>query len=135
MATDRKVFRPLSTLHLLFMLLLSGWWLLLVFEQTPARQLWRDANAHSARGYSSKSMGTALRANFSRASEATKIVAGDLLFGAITIGLFWVGSRVYIRRLEVWLEARGSGEAMSLGGTDLSAETIAANSDTGGILR
>jgi hypothetical protein len=135
MANDRRTFRPLSTIHLVLMLLLTGAWLLFLTEHTPARAYWETTSARRGRTYSSDSIGRSLRGSLGRARLVTRSLAGDLLFGSITIGLFWIGSRVYVRRFEIWLEARGSGAAMDLGGTELSADTIAANSDRGGILR
>jgi hypothetical protein len=135
MASERRVLRPLWTIHLVLMMLLTGAWLLFLLQHTPARSYWESAKGHRRHMYSSDSMGRALRENLERSRIIARAIAGDLFFGALTVGLFWLGSRVYVRRFEIWLEARGSGEAMSLGGTELSADTIAANSDKGGILR
>jgi hypothetical protein len=62
-----------------------------------------------------------------RVTTAAKVAVADVTYGLAIIVLFAVGSGVYVRRLEIWLQARSSGEAMSFRGSDLTDAALAAN--------
>jgi hypothetical protein len=51
----------------------------------------------------------------------------DLAGGLVVLVLFAVGTGIYVRRFEIWLQARGSGETMTFAGTGLGDKTLAAN--------
>jgi hypothetical protein len=70
-----------------------------------------------------------------KAARAFELGLADFLCGLVTLTTLGLGSRVYVRRLQIWLDARSSGQAMSFGGTDLSAATLAANDDQRGVLQ
>ena len=112
------------------MLALGMSWSVFFWRHTPARHRWQGQEDRPAKTLVNTFQGSARRATL-----AARSVFGDLLLGVGTLALLWVGTRVYVRRVEVWLEARRSGEAMSFGGTDLGAATIAANDERGGVLR
>ena len=52
---------------------------------------------------------------------------GDLLLGFVTLLLFAIGTGIYVRRFQVWLDARSSGEAVAYGSADLKDRALAAN--------
>ncbi len=52
---------------------------------------------------------------------------GDLVLGLCAILLFAIGTGIYVRRIQVWIDARSSGEAVAYGGADLQDQALAAN--------
>jgi hypothetical protein len=41
--------------------------------------------------------------------------------------LFALGTGIYVRRVQVWLDARSSGQAVAYGSADLKDQALAAN--------
>jgi len=68
-------------------------------------------------------------------ANALESAVGDLAFGGAVLVLIAVGTGVYVRRFEIWLEARSSGEAVALGSTDLSDAALAANEQANRFLK
>ncbi len=62
-----------------------------------------------------------------RLVAAGRASLADISFALGVLVLFAVGTGVYVRRMEIWLQARSSGQAMSFGGTSLSDAALAAN--------
>jgi hypothetical protein len=52
---------------------------------------------------------------------------GDLLLGFCTLLLFGLGTGIYVRRFQVWLDARSSGQAVAYGSADLKDQAVSAN--------
>jgi hypothetical protein len=52
---------------------------------------------------------------------------GDLLLGFCTVLLFALGTGIYVRRFQVWLDARSSGQAVAYGSADLKDQALSAN--------
>jgi hypothetical protein len=52
---------------------------------------------------------------------------GDLVLGLSALALFALGTGIYVRRLQVWIDARSSGEAVAYGSADLKDQALAAN--------
>jgi hypothetical protein len=111
-------------------LALAAWWLLFFWRLSPVSNAWGTIApaAHA-------SLMAAFNASLERADRVVRAAAGDLICLVITVFIFWLGTHSYVRRLRVWLEARGSGQALSFGSTDLGAETLAANQEVPGVLR
>jgi hypothetical protein len=133
MANERRRLRFPTILQMLLVSALITLWVVFLLQQTKLRMT-NEAPART-HGFRASQPTEQLVANAARAGRFVRALAGDVLFGFGTIALLWMGSRPFVRRVETWLEARGSGEAMSLGGTDLTAQAIAANADRGGVLQ
>jgi hypothetical protein len=117
--------RPLLILHLLALVALAGWWGLYFWRHTPARHAYRRAAAAS---HASAAEG-GLLFTFDPLFAGLRLAVGDLACGGGTLVLFAIGTRVYARRLQIWLDARTSGEAVSFGGTELESQALSANAD------
>jgi hypothetical protein len=106
-------------------LALAGWWGHYFWRHTPARHAYRRATAAS---HATAVLGGPLF-TFDPLFAALRLALGDLVCGASTVVLLAIGTRVYTRRLQIWLDARTSGEAVSFGGTELESQALSANAD------
>ena len=125
-AHGKKV-RLLGTLHLLAMLAVALWWGVYLWRYTPARQAWRAAGIASSRAASGPPPGIAIPLD--SVEQAVRLVAGDLAFGAMALLLVGMGTGAYVRRIEIWLEARTSGQAVAFGADGLEGQALLANAD------
>lgn len=120
--SNQKAMRPLLLMHLLCVVLIGvgfGFW---IWTNTPARQVYARSAKHRE-----ASDPLTLQPLF-RAAEA---VTGDVVFAAASLALFAIGTRVYTKKLQTWLDARGAGDAASFGTQGLEDRAIAANNRTG----
>jgi hypothetical protein len=116
--------RPLLVLHLLAVIGLALWWGLYFWQHTPARRLPpRPAHARPLKPTAPAIF--SLDPLFGR----VKLAIGDVAFGTLSVLVVALGTRVYARRLQIWLDARTSGEAVSYGTSDLASHALAANAD------
>jgi hypothetical protein len=121
--------RPLATLHFLAMLALSVWWLVYFVEHSPAGQIFRR-RAQGAPG------GLGQLDSAVDAALAAALAAGpDLAMGAVVLVLLGIGTGMYVRRFEVWLQARSSGHVVSFGATGLEDQALIANAERKGMPR
>jgi hypothetical protein len=106
-------------IHILLIALIAGWWGTYFWRHTPARRVYRLAAVagNSPGGF----------INFDPLFTAFRVAIGDVALGLGTLTFFALGSRVYTRRVQVWLDARTSGHAVSLGATDLESQALEAN--------
>jgi hypothetical protein len=117
--------RPLLAVHLLVLIAIGIWWSAFFWRHTPARPAYRRAasnervRAHEGQVFIS----------FDPLFAGVRLALGDLAGGCGCLLLFALGTRVYVRRLQVWLDARTSGEAVAFGATDLERAALSANSD------
>lgn len=125
MTNAQKKWKPLSTLHLILMLAIAGWWAVYFANHTPAGAAF---SAKSAKSDTSHGRSINLDIPVDAADAALRVALPDLALGALTLLLFAVGTRGYVTRLETWLWARTSGQAVSLGGRGLEDEVLSANS-------
>jgi hypothetical protein len=58
-----------------------------------------------------------------------RAVLPDVLGGLGVLALFYLGTGVYARRFEVWLEAHQAGEAAAIRGLGLDQAALGANKD------
>ena len=115
--------RPLLVLNVLLVVAISGWWGTYFWEHTPARQVYRmHLDAGRATGQSSD-----LSRGFDAASAAASAAVGDVALGLVALVLLATGTWAYAWRAQVWLDARTSGQAVSLGASDLESQALAAN--------
>jgi hypothetical protein len=136
--SNRKI-HPLTVLHLLLMAAVLGWWSIYFWHHTATRDVWRVSGRHSGfrndRGHLEHALGESVSSTAARTVTAIKIAGGDLALGLCTWLCFAVATGVYVRKVEIWLQARAAGEAMDLAGSGLSDRALAANVDDKGIIR
>jgi hypothetical protein len=132
MAGEKRRLRFPTLIHLISVLLWAA--LCAVFLVKHSHAIGGESARHHARERNRTSFAV-LEDRAHEISRSLRLLAGDAFFGVAGLVLLWTGSRPYVRRLETWLEARSSGDAMALGSNDLSAQAIAANDDRGGVLR
>jgi hypothetical protein len=123
-----------AVIHLVAMVGLLFWWSMYFWQHSPAREIFalrspttgaRPARAHRA-GLEASAR-EKLRSSTEKASAAVLVALPDIASGLFFLVLFGVSTGVYVRRMEIWLQARGSGETMTLAGTGLGDKTLAAN--------
>jgi hypothetical protein len=134
--TPQKEMRALAMIHLVAMVGLLIWWSIYFWRHSPAQEILAlrspiaDAPATRPRRavLEIKARGT-LRSRTEKASGAVAVALPDIASGILFLVLFGVSTGIYVRRMEIWLQARGSGETMTLAGTGLGDKTLAANTD------
>jgi hypothetical protein len=119
--------RLLSTLHLLAVLALAAWWGAYFWAHSPACRAWRAGLAGPRA--SSPEVVASIEGQLDRATRLLHLAAADLAFGAGVLVMVALGTGTYVRRLEIWLEARTSGQAVSFGADGLEGQALAANAD------
>jgi hypothetical protein len=130
---SRRKLHALSLIHIVAMLGIAVWWGAFFWEHTPARdvfRLHRPRPAHVARAKDKPlpfKMESLSAGQGARVLVAGRAAAGDVTFGLVVLVFFAIGSGVYVRRLETWLQARSSGAAVAFGGGDLAEAAVAAN--------
>jgi hypothetical protein len=134
MTSQSKRMHPLSALHLVAIAGLVVWWSLYFWHHTPARELLRDGSTPTGTQHRRPDRGSlegkatlALGAGTRRAATAISVALADVAAGVLVLILFAVGTGIYVRRLEIWLQARSSGETMSFASNGLDDKTLAAN--------
>ena len=73
--------------------------------------------------------GLFLPADFAERLVLLRAAVPDALGGLAVLFLFSLGTGVYVRRFEVWLEAHQAGEAAALRGVGLDRAALGANKD------
>lgn len=134
MTAPQKEMHPLTVLHIVAMTGLLVWWSIYFWQHSPAREILTlqqpPAQALVARPRRT-TLGTGTRATLrsgtEKASAAVAVALPDVASGLFFLALFGVATGIYVRRLEIWLQARGSGETMTLAGTGLGDRALAAN--------
>jgi hypothetical protein len=124
-ASHGKKLRLLSTLHLLTMVGIGIWWGTYFWQHSPTRIVWGTTDRVSEGTNVSTTL--TLERGFRRLGVAARIAGPDLLFGLSTLALFAIGTGVYVRRIEIWLQARTSGQAVSFGAGNLEGQALLAN--------
>ena len=163
MSTHRNKTHPLTVLHIVAMVGLLVWWSFYFWHHSPAREMLqaRQTAADVARApvgdrpqmprarkgsadsdhrrTAVPTLGRAAADSLGKATEragaAVNAALADVAGGLFVLILFGVATGVYVRRFEIWLQARSSGDAMTLAGTGLSDKALAANADRGGVDR
>ena len=98
---------------------------------TPARRHGPEGRRVDSPGVglaATQSLGDATR----RAMAAVQTSMPNVAGGFVVLLIFAFSTRIYVRRLEIWLQARGSGDAMDLAGSGLGDRALAANADRRG---
>ncbi len=143
MSHAAKTPRLLPFLHLLAMVALTIWWTTYFWANSPSREVFRlhqptrqEATQVARRPNLMPKLHYISSAQGSRLVVALHAALGDIIGGAAVLILLGVASGVYVRRLDTWLGARTSGQAVAFRGQDLTAAALDANaSKQRGILR
>jgi hypothetical protein len=61
------------------------------------------------------------------AFDSMSAAAADVLLGLCTLLIFAIGTGIYVRRVQVWLDARSAGQGVAYGSADLKDQALAAN--------
>lgn len=154
-STEARRAHPLTVIHMLAMLAVLTWWSVYFWRHAPAREILqqRSASVGVTRGAAARGTripGTlrgrrnpepsrdvfpgighaatqTLREATDRAAAAVQTSMADVAGGVMVLFIFAIGSGIYVRRLEIWLQARSSGDAMDLAGSDLGDRALVAN--------
>jgi len=135
--TKSKPMHWLSRLHLAVLAALAIWWVAFLVQNTPARPLLRGvfSSAPAPQHRTTDSVFAATETferRFGRFLAFLEHTVTDAAGGACVVILLWAGTRVYVRRAETWVQARGRGDAMALASEGLVERTRAANERKGG---
>lgn len=125
--SGQKRVRFLRTVHVIAMLGLAAWWATYFWQHTPARE---ELVAMAAtRQPPVADAASALERRLDDLEHALRLVGDDLAFGVTVLVFLAAGTGAYVRRLEIWLEARTSGQAVAFGAQGLEGEALVANTD------
>jgi hypothetical protein len=154
--SDAKRAHPLTVIHVVAMFGILMWWSVYFWRHAPAREMLQaraelGAVSHSPPGgRGGRQLGTpgrwrgparrrgdfpgiGLAATQSLGDTTRRAIAvvqtsmPDVAGGFVVLLIFALGTGIYVRRLEIWLQARGSGDAMDLAGAGLGDRALAAN--------
>jgi hypothetical protein len=128
-----KRMHPLSVLHVIAMAGLLVWWSAYFWRHTPARDVIESAarateTRQGLRGRVIERAKAGLGRKTRIAGAAITLALADVAGGVAVLILFAVGTGIYVRRLEIWLQARSSGDGVALAGSGLADKALAANS-------
>ena len=115
-------FHPLRLLHALGCLGLAlgfGWY---AWQHHPVRGMVRAQRQRKAGGQ-------AFADALAQRLTVIQVVMPDAVGGLAVLLLFSVGTGIYVRRFEVWLEAHLAGEAAAIRGVGLDRAALGANKD------
>lgn len=137
MSTQQRRPHLLSIVHVLAVAGLVVWWSVYFWRHTPARDLLRQTDPPAAARHRKRDATLEDRAagefgvRARHAASALAVAAADLASGLVVLTLFALATGIYVRRFEIWLHARASGETMTFAGTDLDDKALAENTTKG----
>ena len=121
---------PIRILHVLVCLAIAGGFAWYAWQHHPSRAAFRTPAPSPAQHAPRSSLPTqALSEKLSIRLALVRAVLPDVIAGLGILGLFSLGTGVYARRFEVWLEVHRSGEAAALRGLGLDRAALGANKD------
>ena len=124
---------PIRILHVLVCLAMTGWFSWFAWENHPSRVAFRAHDARHAQRAPRPPLSRALDLNLPGKLQVrlalVRSVLPDAICGLAVLALFSLGTGVYARRFEVWLEAHRAGEAAALRGLGLDQAALGANRD------
>jgi hypothetical protein len=106
--------RPLLFLHALLMFGLAATWLYYCWSATAPAFDNLLGRTHGPLAVT-------------RALDVLSAAATDILLGISTIFLFAFGTGLYVRRVQIWIDARSAGDAVAYGSANLKEQALAAN--------
>lgn len=155
-SSDAKRAHPLTVIHVVAMFGILVWWSVYFWRHAPAREVLQSRAEFGAfknspadgrgggplgtparrrgperRRVESPGIGPAATQTLGdatgRAMAAVQTSIPDVAGGFVVLLVLALGTGIYVRRLEIWLQARGSGDAMDLAGSGLGDRALAAN--------
>ena len=121
---------PIRILHVLGCLAIAAWFSWFAWENHPSRVAFRIQNLREARrGPQSKVLVLNLSGKLEVRLALVRSVLPDAIGGLVVLAMFALGTGVYARRFEIWLEAHRAGEAAALRGLGLDRAALGANRD------
>jgi hypothetical protein len=118
---------PIRVLHALGCLSMACWFSWYAWQHHPARKAFQTGRM--ARGEGAPHHGLFVPAAFTERLVLLRAALPDVMGGMAVLFLFALGTGVYLRRFEVWLEAHQAGEAAALRGVGLDRAALGANKD------
>jgi hypothetical protein len=105
-----------------------GWY---AWQNHPVRKAFQAGRISRSQGGKSAraNRGLFVPADFAERLVLLRAAVPDVLGGLSVLFLFALGTGVYMRRFEVWLEAHQAGEAASIRGVGLDRAALGANKD------
>ena len=119
---------PIRVLHALGCLAIGGWFAWYGWQHHPARLAFQ-AQAGRPSGRPRPVPGVLLSQVLAHRFALVGYVLPDALGGLAVVVLFSLGTGIYARRFEVWLEAHQAGEAAAIRGVGLDRAALGANKD------
>jgi hypothetical protein len=121
---------PIRVLHILGCLAIAGWFSWFAWENHPSRAAFKmQSGLQARRGPKAKVPALALPEKLRVRLGLVRSVLPDAIGGLTVLALFSLGTGVYARRFEIWLEAHRAGEAAALRGLGLDQAALGANRD------
>ena len=122
---------PIRVLHALGCLAMACWFGWYAWRHHPVRKAFKAGRVYQGQGarLTWANRGLFLPADFAERLFLLRAAVPDVLGGLSVLLLFALGTGVYVRRFEVWLEAHQAGEAASLRGVGLDQAALGANKD------
>ena len=122
---------PIRVFHALGCLAMACWFGWYAWQNHPVRRAFQAGKVSRGQGTRSAGAhrGPFLPAEFEERLALLWAALPDVLGGLGVLFLFALGTGVYVRRFEVWLEAHQAGEAAALRGIGLDQAALGANKD------
>jgi hypothetical protein len=134
MSQQQKKFHLLPFLHIAIILCIATWWGAFFWQHSPSRTIlrtYRPSPKQESRVTKQLNFDAQLAFKSSKQIERVVVAAraglADLSCGLGVLVLFAVGTGVYVRRFDTWLNARSSGQAVEFRGQDLTTAALDAN--------
>ena len=124
-----RTLHPIRIIHVLGCLSLACWFGWYAWQNHPVRKAFRAGRVSRGLGARPAKPGLAFSAELFERLVLVRAVLPDVLGGLVVFFLFTLGTGVYVRRFEVWLEAHQAGEAAALRGVGLDQAALGANKD------
>jgi len=142
MNNERRKLTALPLLHLFAMIAIGIWWGSISGSHSGSGRFPPPPPTPAQVSRAGQRSALTPRFDYLQNSQAQRFLgaaragAGDVLFGLGVLALLMLGTGIYVRRIDNWLRARTSGDAVALRGNDLASATVAANTQKSrGVLR
>jgi len=128
-AHPERSLHPIRVLHVLACLGLAfgfGWY---AWRHHPVRSILRAQAQRPPVARGALRGGPAFTGELSRRLDLVQAILPDLVGGLGVLLLLSLGTGIYVRRFEVWLEAHQAGAAAAIRGVGLDRAALGANKD------
>ena len=121
---------PIRVLHILGCLTIAGWFCWFAWKNHPSRAAFRaQGGLPTRRAPKAKAPALGIPEKLQVRLTLVRSVLPDAIGGLTVLALFSLGTGIYARRFEIWLEAHRAGEAAALRGLGLDQAALGANRD------